>query len=110
MSDSVLRHCASPSVDADQKRISREPDYFLKVFSNNAENFFIGCLDNLFVARAANETAEESTILRSPMGKLVVYKGGGQHAFAFAARPQKAESGRQRRAHISVVAEIYSDR
>ena len=83
---------------------------WLKLLANNADDFFIGSLENLFVARAANEAAKQGTVLGCAVGKLVMHKSGGQHAFAFAARHQKTEARRQRRAHAPVVAEIDRDR
>ena len=109
MTDSVLRHGASPPVDSGELRIRPEADDLLKLFANDADYFFIGGLQNLFVPCATDEAAEQGAVLRCPVGKLVMHKRGGKHAFAFAARNQKTETGGQSGTHAPVVAEVYSD-
>src|SRR5579864_6280805 len=98
MPDSILSHRAFPPVDAGEKRIGCKPYNLPKLLANNAQDFLIGSLENMFITRAANEATQERTIVWCAVGKLVVHKGGRKHAFAFTARHQKTEAGRKGRA------------
>src|ERR1022692_4721763 len=110
MADAILRHRAFPPGDASENGISRQLDNLAKLVAKNADNISIGGLENLFVTRAADEAAQEGTVFRSPVGKLVMHKRGGEHAFPLAAGHKKTEARRERRAHTPVVAEIDRNR
>src|SRR5580693_6541531 len=110
MTNSVLSHCAPPAIDAREKRISPQVDDFAKLFANHADDFFIGSIENLLVARATNEAAKQSAIVWSAVWKLVMHERGCEHAFAFATRHKKTKARRQRCAHSAVVAEIDRNR
>src|ERR1700756_5333067 len=109
MADSVLSHCAAPAIDSCKQRFSRQPDYLVKLFANNADKFFVRRLQNLFITRPANEAAEQCAIIRSAMRELVMYERGSEHASAFAARDEESEPRRKSVADLPIVAEIYGD-
>src|SRR5580693_7152794 len=109
MTNSVLRHCTPPAIDAREKRISPQVDDFAKLFANHADDFFIGSIENLLVTRATNEAAKQGAIVWSAVRKLVMHERGREHAFAFATRHKKTKAPRKRCAHGAVVAEIDCD-
>src|SRR5580700_2982141 len=106
MTDSILRHCTPPAVDTREKRISPQVDDLAKLFTNHMDDFFIGSIKHLLVARPANEAAKQGAIVWSAVWKLVVHERGREHAFAFAARHKKTKAWRQRCTYSAVVAEI----
>jgi hypothetical protein len=108
--DSILSHRTVPSVNPSEKRIGLQLNDLAKLFPNNANNFVIRSLEHLFVASSANEAAEQSSILRGAVGKLVMHKRGREHVPALAPRYKKSETRGQRRTHAAVVAKVYSDR
>src|SRR3989442_516282 len=109
MAYAVLCHRTLPFVDTGEKRFGGEAEDLFQFVANDFQEFVVAAVQNPFIARTSQETADESAIFGSTVGKLVMDEGGRQHTSAFAARHQKAEAERQSTAHIVVVPERDCD-
>jgi hypothetical protein len=103
MADGILGHDVLPFVDPSEQRRSGNSERLLKFVSNNLEELSFGKLKHRFIARAAEETAEECAIFRSTATKFVMHECDGQDSFIFTTRHQKAKASRQLRPHDSIV-------
>ena len=109
VSDAILRHGALPFVNPRKERLGGQMDDLLEFAANDCEDLVLGEGQDLFIARSAEEAANEGAILGRAVRELVVHEGSGEHAFTLAARHQEAEAGRQRIAYCLIVAKGQGD-
>ena len=95
-------YAATTTVDAGETNVVIA-DNLAQFVAQYLENLGFRRVQNLAIARAPEETADDGAIVRSAVRKLVVDERCGKHAVAGAARNQKSETGRKRAAHLFVV-------
>src|SRR5207245_6167308 len=110
VTDTVLSHGALPSVHAIEERFCLHSNNFAKLLSHRSDNFCLRPHQRFLVAPPTDEASQQRTILRCAVGKLVVDKGAGQHALAFALWDKEPEPGGKSSAHFLIVGEIHCNR
>ena len=102
-----MGHGGLPFIDAGEQRfgIERWAKDLTQIVADNSQNLIFAVLQDLFVACTSEKAADESAILRGPVGKFVVNESRGQDATARAARNQKSEARWKSAADFFAVAE-----
>ncbi len=86
MADGILGHGGLPFIDAREERVGSESDDLAEFVADDLENLIFGGVEDLFVARAAQEAANDGAIFGGAVREFVVDERGGQHSASGAAR------------------------
>jgi len=109
VADAVLGHGGLPFINAGEERSGAEADDLLQFGANDGDDGVVGKLPNVFGAGSGEKATEKSAVRRGAVREFVVDERGGQQAFAFTARDEKSETGRERLADVAIVAETNGD-
>src|ERR1700733_15730115 len=105
MADAILRHGRLPFIYAGEEGRGSEADDLMQFGANDGDDGVVGKIPDIFCVRSGEEAAQQGAVFGRAMRKFIVDKGGGEEAFAFAARNKEAEAGRERLANLASVAE-----
>jgi hypothetical protein len=109
VADAVLGHGGLPFIDAGEERSGAEAEDLLQFGANDGDDGVVGKLPDVFGAGSGEEAAQQGAVRGGAVGEFVVDESGGQQAFAFTARDEKSEAGRERLADFAIVAETNGD-
>ena len=106
MTERVLRHRLRPAEDAIEQRLGGDAQHITQFVTHHLQQFVIGAIEHIVIARAADKGADETITVRRAMRKLRRSPRARQNRSAFRARNNVAVSVQR----LRNVAERIGDR